>query len=157
MITRAFDDDWDRIVSAGADELSKIEGVGPVIARQYTEWFLDPDNRTMAASVLSEVRLSEEQKRTVPVLSAPGLFGKTFVITGSLNGYKSRDMLAEKIESLGGKVSGSVSKKTDYLINNDAASQSSKNKAARELGVSVITEAEFEELTRRQSGNKEPG
>jgi len=72
--------------------------------------------------------------------------GKTFVITGSLENYKSRDLLADKIESLGGKVSSSVSSKTDYLINNDAASQSTKNKTARSLGVTIITEAEFEAL-----------
>ena len=78
--------------------------------------------------------------------TSSGISGKIFVITGSLEGYKSRDLLAEKIDALGGKVSGSVSKNTDYLINNDAASGSTKNKKARELGVSIITEAEFEAL-----------
>jgi len=86
-------------------------------------------------------------------LCAPPLSGKTFVVTGSLNGYKSRDLLAEKIEALGGRVSGSVSKKTDYLINNDNTSGSSKNKAAKALGVAIITEAEFEELAEADNGD----
>jgi len=74
------------------------------------------------------------------------VIGKTFVITGGLEGYKSRDDLRERIEELGGRVSGSVSSKTDYLINNDAASGSTKNKTARALGVTIITEAEFEAM-----------
>ena len=68
------------------------------------------------------------------------LTGKTFVITGSLDCFENRDKLKEVIESLGGKVSGSVSKKTSYLVNNDVGSESSKNKKAKELGVEIITE-----------------
>ena len=147
-IARAFGHDWDRITGADAEELAEISGVGEVIAGLYTAWFADPANRAMADEVFSEVRLAaapaaapaREDGQASPVA------GKTFVITGSLTGYKSRDMLKDKIELLGGKVSSSVSAKTDYLINNDAASQSTKNKTARSLGVSIITEAEFEAL-----------
>ena len=147
-IARSFGNDWARIAGADAEELAAVEGVGAVIARLYTEWFSDEGNRAMAASVVSEVRFADPPAHSAH--SAPEalteIAGKTFVITGSLNGYSSRDLLREKIESFGGKVSGSVSAKTDYLINNDSASQSTKNKTARALGVAVITEAEFEAL-----------
>jgi len=141
-IARSFGNDWVNIANAGAEDLSAIEGVGPIIARLYTEWFATPKNRAAAEAVFSEVIVTGGEKTTESALT-----GKTFVITGSLEGYKSRDLLAAKIESLGGKVSSSVSSKTDYLINNDAASQSTKNRTARELGVAVITESEFEVLT----------
>ena len=149
-IARALGNDWASIQAADAETLAAIPGVGAVIARLYTDWFSDPGNRAMTDAVVSELRLpaattAEADAQTASAASSP-LNGKTFVITGSLTGYKSRDLLAAKIDSLGGKVSGSVSAKTDYLINNDAASQSSKNKAARALGVAVITEAEFEAL-----------
>ena len=75
--------------------------------------------------------------------SAQSLLDKTFVITGTVEHFTNRKELKEKIESLGGKVTGSVSKKTDYLINNDTMSSSSKNKKAKELGIPVITEEEF--------------
>jgi len=140
-IARAFDSDWSRVAGAGSEELSEIEGVGPVIARLYTEWFANPKNRNEAEAVFSEVSIARDVKTAGGALS-----GKNFVITGSLEGYKSRDLLKDKIESLGGKVSSSVSAKTDYLINNDAASSSTKNKTARSLGVTIITEEEFEAI-----------
>jgi len=145
-IARSLGNDWARIAGADADTLAGIPGVGAVIARLYTEWFADEGNRAMTDAVVSEVRLADTPAQGAPSANSP-IAGKTFVITGSLTGYASRDLLKEKIEALGGKVSGSVSAKTDYLINNDAASQSSKNKAARALGVAVVTEAEFEALT----------
>jgi len=140
-IAKAFGNDWSRIAAAGAEELSEIEGVGPVIARLYTEWFANPKNRAVSDAVFSEIDIDGSEKITESTLA-----GKTFVITGSLGGHKSRDLLAARIESLGGKVSSSVSSKTDYLINNDASSQSAKNKTARDLGVAVITETEFEAI-----------
>jgi len=140
-ISKSFGNDWARIAGASAEELSEIEGVGPVIARLYTEWFANPKNRAASDAVFSEVDIDGSEKITESTLT-----GKTFVITGSLEGYKSRDLLAARIESLGGKVSSSVSARTDFLINNDAASQSTKNKTARDLGVAVITETEFEAL-----------
>ena len=146
-ICRSFGNDWARVAGAGASELAGIEGVGPVIARLYTEWFSDPKNRAMTDAVVSEVRFADPPAPAAASQSRPNLLeGLTFVITGSLEGYRSRDLLAAKIESLGGKVSSSVSAKTNYLINNDAASQSTKNKTARSLGISIITEAEFETL-----------
>ena len=166
MIARSLGNDWDRMKDAGTEELSGIEGVGPVIARLYTEWFSEPKNTAAADAVVSEVRFADPPatqapisaisgdgtfdrdsiKSTVPVIGPSPLTGKTFVITGSLTGYKSREDLKERIEALGGKVSSSVSSKTDFLINNDAASPSAKNKTALSLGVKIITEAEFETL-----------
>jgi len=140
-ICRSLGNDWTRIANASAEELAEIEGVGPIIARLYTEWFANPKNRAAADAVFSELDIITDEKT-----AGGALAGKTFVITGSLENYKSRDLLAAKIDSLGGKVSGSVSSKTDYLINNDAESGSTKNKTARSLGVTIITEAEFEEL-----------
>ena len=147
-IARSFGNDWDRIAGAGAEELAGIPGVGPVIAGLFTAWFTDPGNRAMTDAVVSEVRFAgpPAPAQAPDDAQASPIAGKTFVITGSLAGYKSRDMLKDRIELLGGRVSGSVSAKTDYLINNDAASQSAKNKAARALGVAVITEAGFEAL-----------
>lgn len=145
-IARSFGNDWNRITDAGEESLSEIDGVGPVIAARYTHWFENPENRAMAEAVFSEVRLDGEAPASSGGAEASPVFGKTFVITGSLTGYKSRELLAEKIEALGGRVSGSVSKKTAYLINNDSSSGSAKNKTARSLGVEIITETEFEVL-----------
>ena len=89
---------------------------------------------------LLEVLIIDE---TFEEQSASSISGKTFVITGSLEHFENRDACKEKIESLGGKTAGSVSKKTDYLINNDSTSGSSKNKKAKELGIPIITEEEF--------------
>ncbi|MDR3364171.1 MAG: NAD-dependent DNA ligase LigA [Clostridiales Family XIII bacterium] len=143
-IARSLGNDWPRVAGAAAETLAEIEGVGPVIAGLYTAWFADAKNKAMADAVVSEVRFADPPA-LAHATGAP-LAGKTFVITGSLTGYANRDALKEKIEALGGKTAGSVSAKTDYLINNDAMSQSSKNKTARALGVAVITEAGFEAL-----------
>jgi len=140
-IARAFENDWARITGAGREDLSEIEGVGPVIAGLYTAWFSEDKNSAAANAVYSEVTLAGSVNDVSDRFS-----GRTFVITGSLDNYKSRDLLAARIESLGGKVSGNVSAKTDYLINNDSFSSSTKNKTALSLGVKIITEAEFEAL-----------
>ncbi|MCL2112080.1 MAG: NAD-dependent DNA ligase LigA [Clostridiales bacterium] len=148
-IARSFGNDWDRIESADLDTLTGVPGVGGTIADLYTAWFADPANRAAVSNVVSEVRFADPPAPSH--LSSIGdeplpLAGLAFVITGSLEGYKSREQLVDRIESLGGRVSSSVSPKTDYLINNDASSPSSKNKKARALGIAVITEPEFEAL-----------
>ena len=133
-----------KILSANEEELLKIDGVGEVLARDFVAYFDDPVNRD---EFLKLVEILDIEKS---VITKDGLLsGKVFVITGSLNGYESRSVLKEYIESLGGKVSGSVSKNTSYLINNDAQSTSSKNKKAKELGVEIITEDEFSKLVIR--------
>jgi DNA ligase (NAD+) len=140
-ISRALGGDWDRIADADIQTLAAIPGVGGVIADLYVRWFANPKNRSMAEDVAAALDL--RTKVQADTGGAARLAGLTFVITGSLENYANRDALKERIEELGGKTSGSVSARTDYLINNDAMSQSSKNKAAKALGVKIITEAEF--------------
>ena len=94
------------------------------------------------ADLLSELTLDESFEQTEDQIFE----GKTFVITGSLEHYENRDALKAVIEERGGKVAGSVSKKTNYLINNDSESASSKNKKAKELGIPILTEGEFQNL-----------
>ncbi|MDR1068107.1 MAG: NAD-dependent DNA ligase LigA [Clostridiales Family XIII bacterium] len=146
LICRALDNDWDKIRNAPADELVEIKGVGEVMAQSYTAWFADEANSARVDALLAEIRFDEAE--TVP--SGDALTGLTFVITGSLEHYANRDELKAVIEAQGGKATGSVSDKTDYLINNDAKSGSSKNKKAQELGVKIITEAEFRDMLGEQ-------
>ena len=145
--------DPDRIRDADAETLSQIEGIGPVLAGQIAAWFSVEENRAQWEKLLAELTI--EPAQTAPVSEGdPGspeneasaddkISGKTFVITGSLEHFENRDALKDLIADRGGKVAGSVSKKTDFLINNDAASASSKNIKAKELGVPIITEDEF--------------
>ena len=109
-----------------------------MIAGSVSEYFSDPENNRRLDELLSEVHpKAEEQQEEQP------LSGLVFVITGSLVHFANRSELKEKIEALGGKVTGSVTKKTSYLINNDTSSGSSKNKKAAELGIPVISEEDF--------------
>ncbi len=152
-ISAAMEQDPDRIRDADAETLSQIEGIGPVLAGQIAAWFSVEENRAQWEKLLAELTI--EPAQTAPVSEGdPGspeseasaddkISGKTFVITGSLEHFENRDALKDLIADRGGKVAGSVSKKTDFLINNDAASASSKNKKAKELGVPIITEDEF--------------
>lgn len=141
LICRAFGGDLDRMRSAQMDELTEIDKIGEVIAEEWVRFFSNNKNIEQLEHLLSVVKIEEEQV-TESVLS-----GKTFVITGSVEHFTNRNELKNYIELQGGKVSGSVSSKTDYLINNDSTSNSTKNKAARELGIVIITEEEFLELT----------
>ncbi len=139
LICKAFDYDVDRLKCASVEELSEIDGVGEVIAGSFVEYFSDSKHVLDLEDLLKEITLE------IPKLDVGNeqINGKTFVITGSLIYYENRNALKELIESMGGKVSGSVSAKTDYLINNDIASGSSKNKKAKELSVPIITEDDF--------------
>mgnify|MGYP003295614198 CR=1 FL=1 len=102
-------------------------------------YFKEEKHRQLIENLLKELTIEAEKIEEENQILA----GKSFAITGSLNHFENRNQLKEKIESLGGKVTGSVTGKTFALINNDAASNSSKNKKARELGVEIITESEF--------------
>lgn len=139
MICREYKNDLERLLNAPAEELADIDGVGPVIAGTFAAFFAEEKNRKALEALLSEVTLEQENFSDTPL----SLSGKSFVVTGSLNHFENRNALKEKIEALGGKVTGSVTGKTVCLINNDSTSDSSKNKKARELGVSVLTEEEF--------------
>jgi DNA ligase (NAD+) len=127
------------VQSAGREELLDVDGIGETIADAFVRYFADEDARASVARLLAEISFAE-----APEPAGGGLFdGLTFVITGSLARYPNRNALKDLIESLGGKVTGSVTSKTNYLINNDRLSGSAKNKAARSLGVAVIDEDRF--------------
>lgn len=146
MIVKALGNDPQKVVAATRDELEKIDGVGSVIADTFVSYFEDQDNRTQFFDLLSELNIADESDNE----SSNVLDGMTFVITGSLEHFENRSQLKELIEQLGGKATGSVTKKTSYLINNDNTSSSSKNKTAAKLSVPVITEDEFLILAKRQ-------
>lgn len=141
LICRQFDEEVEKLLAAGEEELAAIDGVGPVIASSFMGYFADARKKEQFFSLLSELELEKEERAGVQDLK-----GKVFVVTGSLVHFSNRAELKELIESRGGKVTGSVTGKTDYLINNDTASASSKNKKARELGIPVISEEEFLKL-----------
>lgn len=145
VISKHFDYDIDKIIGATADELVSVEGVGDVMAKAYVEYFAEQDNVDALMALLEEIQL--EKPEVVEVNMDNPVAGKTFVITGSVNHFENRNQVKDLIESLGGKVTGSVTAKTDYLINNDNMSTSSKNKKAKELGIPIITEEEFIQMT----------
>ena len=141
MIARECGNSWSRIAGLTEEELSGIEGIGDIMAKAYVEFFAKPDNIEKVEDLLSVLTIDESFEEAADTLA-----GKTFVITGSLEHFENRDAAKARIEELGGKTAGSVSSKTDYLINNDINSGSGKNKKAKELGVPIITEEEFLEM-----------
>lgn len=143
MICRAFDYELDRMLEADQEDLSEISGIGEVIAGAFVAYFQDPVHRRRLEDLLKELTIVEEEGAGAPQTLA----GLTFVITGSVTHFANRSEVKTLIESLGGKVTGSVTSKTDYLINNDVESTSSKNKKARELGIPILSEEEFLEMT----------
>lgn len=142
VICKSFDYDIDKIRCLSVEELSQIDKVGEVIAKSFTSYFEDLNNCRIFDNLYRELNVKIPEKGE----ENSNITGKTFVITGSLNTYENRNALKELIENLGGKVAGSVSAKTDYLINNDVTSNSSKNKKAKELGVAIISEDDFNAL-----------
>lgn len=141
MLCRHFGYDIRALMGAGQEELSAIEGVGEVIARAFTDYMGNEKNIRTIEELLGELTIEVPQVNQDEM----NLTGKSFCITGSLNHYASRSDLKELIEQKGGRVTGSVTSKTECLINNDAASTSSKNKKAKELQVPILTEEEFME------------
>ena len=123
------------------DEFASIDGIGPEKSAKFIGWFKDDTNFSHVQKLMKELEIVEQE----PVEKGSACDGLTFVITGDVHHYKNRNELKAYIESQGGKVTGSVSKSTNFLINNDAASQSSKNKKAHELNIPIITEDEFVE------------
>lgn len=147
LICKQFHQDFERIRHAAPEELIDIPGVGDVIAEAFCDYFMDKEKNRIIDHLLQEITIKQERKQPDEEQSGKLQFdGKIFVITGSLEHYANRKELKELIESLGGKVTGSVTSKTDYLINNDAMSGSAKNKKARELGTEIITEEQFQKL-----------
>lgn len=139
VICKAFGNDVEKLLNADVEALSEIPGVGGVIAQTYVDYFAAETHRELFRKLLQEVKIPVEEET-----AAEQIFdGKNFVITGSVHHFANRGEVKELIESKGGKVTGSVTSKTDYLINNDVESTSSKNKKARELGIPIISEEEF--------------
>lgn len=141
VICKYFDDDIEKIRYADEEEISSIEGIGPVIAGSLADYFKSAENNQKLDHLLSHLHLVHEETLAEQVFA-----GKTFVITGSVEHFSNRSEAKEFIEARGGKVTGSVTKKTDYLINNDKTSASSKNKKAQELGIPILSEEDFLEL-----------
>lgn len=139
MICKEYKYDLPAMMNATVEELSQIDGVGAIIAGTFCDYFRDEKHRQLVERLVEELNIAMEVIEEGNQI----LEGKSFAITGSLEFFENRNQLKEKIESMGGKVSGSVTGKTFALINNDATSNSSKNKKARELGVEIITEREF--------------
>lgn len=145
MICRHFKNDFEAMRHATVEDLVEIDGIGEVLAQAWTAFFSDGKNNTIVDHLLAELTFEagdEESSEGADEAFA----GMNFVITGSLEQFKNRKELQELIERRGGKVTGSVTSKTNYLINNDVASSSSKNKKARELGVPILSEEEFLKL-----------
>ena len=143
MIVQALGNDIEKVIHAGRQELEKIDGVGAVIADTFASYFENEKNKEEFYKLLQEMHIEKAPDNQNNQI----LTGKVFVITGSLEHFENRNQLKERIEQLGGKVTGSVTGKTSYLINNDSHSTSSKNKTAAKLGIPVITENEFLEMT----------
>ena len=139
MICRHFDHDLEKMIRAGAEELSDIEGVGEVIAGAFTEYMGQQENIDRLMRLCKELDIESPQTEE----GDQPLNGLSFVVTGSLQHYGSRNDLKEEIERRGGKVTGSVTGKTTCLINNDITSASSKNKKAKELQVPILSEDDF--------------
>lgn len=131
--------DLERLRRAGALELSGIPGIGEVIGSSVEAYFADEEHNRWLDDLLKELDIQVEPADE----SGLPLDGKIFVITGSLQTFANRNELKNLIESKGGKVTGSVTSKTSFLINNDTMSSSSKNKKAKELGVEIISEQDF--------------
>lgn len=135
LIVRAAHRNWERIQSMTIEELTAIDGVGEIMAQSYVSFFQNPEKKKILEDLLEVLILDETEETRGEVFQ-----GMTFVITGSLEHYENRDALKAEIEKAGGKVAGSVSGKTSWLINNNVNSSSGKNRKAHELGVPIINE-----------------
>ena len=142
VICKALGNDAQKLPNASAEELSAVSGVGEVIAQAYVDYFAEELHRELYQKLLEEVEIPQEENEVQEQVFE----GKNFVITGSVHHFANRGEVKELIERKGGKVTGSVTSKTNYLINNDTESTSSKNKKARELGIPIISEEIFLEM-----------
>lgn len=149
VICKEFKNDLDAMLHADVEQLSEISGIGAVIAGTFTAYFQNPAHVGQLKNLLGELKIHAEEGEAKEQIFG----GVNFVITGSVTHFANRKEVKELIESLGGKVTGSVTSKTNYLINNDITSTSSKNKKANELGIPIISEEMFlEMLDGRQAG-----
>ena len=142
LLCRYYKDDLQALMNAKSEDMTSIEGIGQVIANSVESFFANEKNRQEVEELLGFITLEKEVFDENQMIFE----GKTFVITGSVHHFANRNEVKALIESKGGKVAGSVSSKTHYLINNDAESSSSKNKKAKELGIPILTEEQFLEM-----------
>jgi DNA ligase (NAD+) len=139
MLAKQYHYQMEELQKASAEELSDIDGIGEVIANSIAEYFKNEKNQTIIENLMKEVVLEKPEENTnVQIFE-----GMNFVITGSVEHFANRNELKTVIEERGGKVTGSVTSKTTYLINNDTTSNSSKNKKAKELNIPIISEEDF--------------
>lgn len=135
VICKEFHNDVEAMLQADRERMADVEGIGPILADAFVGYFAKEKHVEQFYHLLDEVRIAKEEETASQTLE-----GKIFVITGSVEHFANRNEVKEEIEKRGGKVTGSVTGKTDYLVNNDIASTSSKNKKAKELGIPIITE-----------------
>ncbi|MCI9339342.1 MAG: NAD-dependent DNA ligase LigA [Dorea sp.] len=152
VICKEFRYDVEAMLKATEEELNEIPGVGGVIAKAFVDYFASERHVRQFRDLLGELVIPEEVMEEAKQIFA----GVNFVITGSVEHFANRGEVKELIESLGGKVTGSVTSKTNYLINNDVTSTSSKNKKANDLGVPIISEETFLEMIKENETQKEP-
>lgn len=151
VICRELKYDVESLLKVSEEELNEIQGVGEVLAKAFVGYFADAKHVENFRRLLNELTIPEETVTKQQIFE-----GVNFVITGSVKHFANRGEVKELIESLGGKVTGSVTSKTNYLINNDVTSTSSKNKKANELGIPIISEETFLELV-NQGGSIKAG
>ena len=145
LICKYFDSNLEKIRKAELEEVASIEGVGAVIAGNLVEYFSDEERNKKLDALLAHLVIEKEEQTEEQIFA-----GMNFVITGSVERFANRNEVKAFIESLGGKVTGSVTGKTNYLINNDTTSNSSKNKKAKELGIPILSEEDFLKLAGRE-------
>ena len=138
LICKYFNNDIEKITHATAEELVKIDGIGDKMAVKFVEYFSDKENIKKFNNLLNELTIIKEENN-----EEQNMTGLNFVVTGSVERFANRNEVKDYIEKRGGKVTGSVTSKTNYLINNDLLSNSSKNKKAKELGIEIINEEQF--------------
>ena len=139
MLAKQFHYEIEELQNASPEKLSEIDGIGEVIAKSLEEYFRNEKNQQILKNLLAEVTIEKPAENS----SAQIFEGMNFVITGSVEHFANRNEVKAVIEARGGKVTGSVTGKTNYLINNDTTSNSSKNKKAKELNIPIISEKDF--------------
>ena len=143
MLSKAFGFDFEKMRAASIEELTEVDGIGTVLAKGWKDYFANPKQNEVVDHLLAELEIEIEHMDTELSLD-----GKVFVITGAVKQFANRNELKAYIEQRGGKVTSAVSTKTNYLINNDVTSNSSKNKKARELNIPILSEEEFLKITK---------
>ena len=143
LLCKHFNYDFDKIKNVTIDDLIEIDGFGEIMANSVISYFNNKNNLSLVNNLIKIIKFNAV---TIEENNNSSIKGKTFVITGDLQKFKNRKELQQKIEDLGGKVSSSVSKNTDYLINNDKNSTSFKNKKAQDLNIPIINEEDFLKL-----------